>query len=98
MGRELLDARLSSVPFHDVPDDLLRNAGTPNGAVPAHAAKQPPVLNSGGSRPIVNCRFHLLGNGDGPNVTALADQIDERPVLLALLDVSDLEFGDFRPA
>jgi hypothetical protein len=30
-------------------------------------------------------------------VAALADQIDQRPVLFALLDVSDLELGDLRP-
>jgi hypothetical protein len=30
-------------------------------------------------------------------VSALADQIDHRPVFFALLDVSNLELGDFRP-
>ena len=42
--------------------------------------------------------FTQIGNRDGSNVAALADQIDQRPVLFPLLDVSDLELGDLRPA
>ena len=81
-----------------MPDDLLRDAVAPNCASPAHAPKQPPVPNRGGSCPLVYRRLHPIGNRDGSNVAALADQIDQRPVLFPLLDVSDLELGDLRPA
>src|ERR1035441_858190 len=97
MGCELLDARLGSIPFHGVPDDLLRDAGAPDSAFPAHAPKQPPVPNRRGSCPVVYRRLDPIGDRYGSNVAPLADQIDQRPVLFALLDVSDLELGDLRP-
>src|ERR1039458_8386855 len=97
MRRKLSNAYNRCVLLHGMPDDLLSDTVTPNRTSPAHTPKQAPVHNHGSLCPDIQGRLHPIGNWDGSNVPALADQIDHRPVLFALLDVSNLEFGYFSP-
>ena len=41
--------------------------------------------------PLIERRFDPLGNRNGTNVSALADQIHDRPVPLAHLDLTHLQ-------
>ena len=49
----------------------------------------------GWCNPIVDRSFYPIGNGDGPNVTPLSDQINDGPVLFATLEMVEREVGQF---
>jgi hypothetical protein len=51
-----------------------------------------------GLRSIVDRGLDPVGHGNRPNVTALPDQVDNGPMLLALLEVGELQRDQFGPA
>ena len=81
--------------FHHVPDYALRYAVTPMFACSADASKQPPGRNFGSGHPHVDGRFDPVGHRYGSNVSAFADEIDDGPMFLALLQMRELQIGQF---
>src|SRR6266566_9624862 len=85
VGRQLRHADALGGFFHDVPNGLYRHAITP---CPSHfvdPAKHPSSINCGCGEPIVQFGSHPIGNRNRSNVASLADQINNGPMLFALL-------------
>src|ERR1017187_2712494 len=97
MRRQLLNACSFCGVLHDMPVHLFGDPVSPDRAGTIHTSEQLPARDGRGLGPCVQSRFDPIGNWNGPNVTTLANQIDHSPMLLALLDVTDLEFGHLSP-
>src|SRR5690349_11594050 len=78
------------------PYDLLSYAGSPNGPGLANASKQPPAFDFRNVCPLVNHGFYPGWDGDSSDMTSLANQIDNRPAFLPLLDVFDCQMSNLR--
>jgi hypothetical protein len=73
-----------------VPHNILREAFSPYLSRPGDGSKDPSLLDPGCDRPLIERSFDPFWNGDGADVSALADQVYHRPVLLAHLDLIQL--------
>lgn len=81
--------------LYDVPHDSLRYAASPSPARPANAPKHATFAHSSGREPGINRRFDPVRNGDGPNMPGLADQIDDRPMVLPPLKMGNVQLRRF---
>ena len=81
--------------FHHVPDHPLRYSITPMLACSTDASKQPSCRNPGRRDPQIHGRLDPAGHRYGPNVSAFAYQIDDCPMVLALLYMRELQIGHF---
>jgi hypothetical protein len=91
--RELGDAQLCRVLLDNVPDRFLCDAVTPSLARLADASKYPPRSDAGRTRPFINDLLYPVGNWNGPNMSTFPYQIYNGPMLIAPLQVSEIEFG-----
>jgi len=98
MGRYLGKPEFPSVLFHHMPDDPFRYAISPVFACPTDASEQSSGRNPGCSHPQIGGRFDPLGHRHGSNVAAFADQIDYGPMFLALLQMREVQVGQFAAA
>ena len=58
-----------------------------------------PKLPEGFNRyPQIDHRFNPLRHRDGPNVAAFADEINDGPVLFALLQMHEVQISQFAPS
>src|SRR6202142_2404874 len=64
----------------------------------ATARKILPSQTPSGSCPLIESNFHPVRNGHCANLATFANQINNRPVSLAQLDVVQLQTDQFRPA
>jgi hypothetical protein len=87
MGRKTCHTYSPRRFLHDVPDGLFRKRLAPWASAPADPAKDPALLNSGSSEPHVKFMHDPVGNRHGAHVSAFADQIDDCPMILALLEI-----------
>ena len=86
----------SRVLFHDVPDYSFRYAVTPVFACSTDTSEQVsrPKFAAAASH-TVDSRFDPVGHRNGSNVPAFANQINYRPMLLALLQVREVQISQF---
>ncbi len=96
--REFRNAERDRVFFHDVPDCLFGDAGSPDLSSPGDTAKQGAVDYTGCCQPVVNCLLHPVRHRHGPDMAAFSHHVNDGPVILALLQVSDLQFSQFATA
>ena len=94
----VLQARSLAAGLDYVPHDILRDAFPPHLSRPGDGSKDPSLRDPGGSCPLIERDFHPFWNGHGADVATLADQIHDRPVPLAHLDVIQLQADQFRSA
>src|ERR1017187_8997109 len=80
-----------------MPDHLFCDPVSPDRARTIHTSEQPPVPDGSSLGPFVQSRFDPIGDRNGTNVTTLANQIHHSPMLLALLEIANLEFGNLSP-
>lgn len=78
--------------FHDVPDRLFRDAGSPDLPGLCDATKKFAVDYTRRRRPEVNCLLHSVRNRNGSDVSALSDHVDGGPVIFSALQVMDRQF------
>ena len=76
-----------------VPDNVLANARAPHRTGPANGSEDSPLGDARRGGPSVKCVFDPLRHGNGSNVAAFADQVDDGPMSLACLDVLQFERG-----
>ena len=82
--------------LNNVPNDILRDAVAPNHAV---LADRPEQLTADDGNALCPCVERVLdpdGNGNRPHTAGLADQVHNRPVILATLDRLPFEAYDLR--
>lgn len=81
-----------------LPDDLLAKAVAGNTVAAAHRTEHLPIGDSGGCRPSVNRDFHPVRHRSRADSTVLADEVDNAPAAIPLLDVRERERCHFRSA
>ena len=59
-------------------------------------SEQPPSLDICSRGPVVDGFFDPRGNRDGSHMPTFADQVDDRPVFLSLLQVLDRQVNQLR--
>ena len=92
---DMVQARFfAAIPYH-VPHHVLGDTPAPHFASLADGTKYPPVRDLRSRGPQIERLFGPLRNRHGANVPALADQIHDRPVALAGLDLVSLQAGQF---
>jgi hypothetical protein len=95
VGRNLLNTdRLGEV-LNDVPDDLFCQPISPNDPALIDGAEETAGLSPRRFHPVIDPRFDPVGNWYGSNVTALADQIHNGPMIFAPLQVCHRQVDDF---
>src|ERR1035441_2773929 len=80
-----VDASQLRVFPNDPPDHFLSDSITPHMAGPGDTTENESGFNSRGGDPGVYGHFYPGRNGNSANVTALAEQIDDCPVVVSLL-------------
>ena len=75
--------------LHDVPDCLYGNLITSRLPGPIDTSKNAPILYTRCHDPNLKLLSDPIRNGNGPDVTGFADQIDDCPTSLALLKVPE---------
>ena len=93
MTRYSIEPEFPRVMFHDMPDYSFSYAVAPGFACPTDTSEQSSGRNSGGSHPLVDRHFHPVGHRDGSNVPAFAEEINYRPMLLALLQMREVQLS-----
>src|SRR5580704_13759952 len=83
--------------LHDVPNRLYRHSISPSPAYFVDPAEQSSAINGGRSEPIVEFGSHPIGNRNRPNMASLANQIDNGPMLFALLEMIQCQSHGFMP-
>src|ERR1700687_3979139 len=83
--------------LHNVPNRLHRHAISPCPSDFVDPAEQFSAINCGCGEPIVQFGSHQIGNWNRPNVASLADQINNGPMLFALLEVIQSQSHGFMP-
>src|SRR5580693_3202937 len=73
-------------------------AFTGNGARAVHRAEHVAVDHTGCNGPSVDRNFHPCRHGRGTNPSVLANEIDDTPASIALLDVRESECRHLRSA
>ena len=88
--------RFFGVFLYDTPHDPLRRF--PKSCLAANAPKNAAFAHTSGSKPGIDGALNPIWNGHRQNVSALADQVNDGPVVLASLEMPDLKFGCLFPA
>src|SRR5882762_2280954 len=86
MRRELLDARAAGRFLHDLPQHLRRHAFAPYAAGLVDRAEYRAFGNSGSSAPDVNRSLDPLRDRNRPDMSRLALQVPDHPMLFPNLD------------
>jgi hypothetical protein len=82
--------------FHYVPNNVLCDSVAPNRAVLAYRPEEPAADDRYAFCPSINGGLDPGWNGDRSHVTTLADEIHNRPVILATLDGVNSKTYDLR--
>lgn len=96
MKRNLSKLTAHGVFASDLPDHLFGGPFSPYGSVLCHATKQRPGFNLSGGGPAIDDGLHPVRNWHGSNMAAFAEQIDDSPVVIPVLDMFQGELSGFR--
>jgi hypothetical protein len=83
--------------LHNVPNRLHRHAISPSPSNFVDPSEQLSSINSSCGEPIVQFGSHPIGNWNRSDVASLADQINNGPMLFALLEVIQSQRHRFMP-
>src|SRR6266568_2812187 len=97
MRRQLCHANSFRILLYHMPDRLLCDAIAPNAAHFSYSAENPAPVDPSSMEPLVQFRNHPVGNGDRSNVSSLTQQIDNGPVILALLEMVESQTDCLMP-
>jgi hypothetical protein len=86
MRRECLDIDPFRAGLDDVPNDVLRYAVAPNGAVLSDRSKELADADGNAVCPRIDRSLGPDWNWNRPDAAGFAHKIDNRPVILAALD------------
>ena len=84
--------------LHNVPDRLLFHAVAPDAAHFSDFAEDPAPVNPSSTQPVIQFRNDPVKNRHRADVCSLAQQIDNRPVILPLLEMIDSQGDGLMPS
>jgi hypothetical protein len=90
MWRQILNGCSFGAVLHDVPHNPFRYTIAPSLARTASAPKHATFTQSCGRKPRVNAVFEPIRYENRPNMPGLANQINDRPVIIPALKMSNL--------
>ena len=93
MRRKLGHAQLGCELLNYMPDHLLCYALTPNSSRPRNASKQSSTSDPSRHDPFIGDQLDPVWNGDSSHMTRFSNQVDDRPVIFALLQIIKGQFG-----
>ena len=93
MRRKLRHTQLGCELLNYMPDHLLCNALTPNGSRPRNASKQSSTSDTSRHDPFIGDPLDPVWNRDSSHMTRFPNQVDDRPVIFALLHMIQGQFG-----
>ena len=93
MRRKLGHAQLGCELLNYMPDHLLGYALTPNGSRPRNAPKQSSTSDPSRHDPFIGDLLDPVWNRDSSQMTRFPNQVDDRPVIFALLQMIQGQFG-----
>jgi len=92
MRGQLINGCSFGAVLHDVPHSPLRYTISPSLARSANAPKHATFTQSCGRKPRVNGAVDPVRYGHRPNMPGLANQINDRPVIIPALKMSNIQF------
>lgn len=92
MRSQLINGCSFGAVLHDVPHNPLRHTISPSLARAANAPKHATFTQSCGRKPRVNGALDPVRYGHRPNMPGLANQINDRPVIIPALKMSNIQF------
>jgi len=95
MRRHGPETELGSVLLHHAPNQSLGYAVAKRLSGSAHTSEYFPRIEFGGISPYVHGRLDPNRHRHGPNMSAFAHQIDNRPVYLSLLQMREVQISQF---
>ena len=98
MRGKLFNGGFLGAVLDDMPHDALRHTVSPCLARAANAPKHATFAHSSGCKPRINGALDPVRNGHRPNMPGLADQINDGPVVLPALKMSNVQFCRLFPA
>ena len=93
MGCEARHSDFRAEFLDNVPSELFGDPASPGFAGAAYATEYPPTLDSRGFYPRAEFAINPVWNRHRPDVAALAAQVNDRPMSLALLEVINGQLG-----
>jgi hypothetical protein len=90
MRGKLLNGCSFGAVLHNMPHNPLRHTVSPSLARAANATKHATFTQSCGRKPRVNAVFEPIRYENRPNMPGLANQINDRPVIIPALKMSNL--------
>ncbi len=97
MGSQSIDSRMHGPLANNRPDELFADLRTPYASPTADATKNDTFFDFRGDQPLVKDCLDPAGNRDGPNVPTFSIEIDDCPMLILLLKVTQGETRQFGP-
>src|SRR5258708_22657308 len=95
MRRDVRQPRVGGVLLHHLPDDLLGEPIAPDTPAAINGPPNAPALNTRPFRPQVERDLDPGRHRNGTQPPTLANQVGEYPAAVALLNMLDLEPGQF---
>ena len=92
MRRKLRHSQLGCELLNYMPDHLCY-ALTPNGSRPRNASKQSSTSDPSRHDPFIGDLLDPVWNRDSSHMTRFPNQVDDRPVIFALLQMIQRQFG-----
>ena len=96
--RQILNGRSFGALLYNVPHNPLGHAVSPRRPCSANAPKHAAFAHTCRHEPGIDGALDPIRNGNGPNMSALADQIDDGPVAFPPLKVGEIQFCRLSPA
>jgi len=98
MRRNVRKSRLLGGVLHNVPDGFHGKPLSPDPIQSVDFPEDLPVLNAGGHNPVLQLLSSPVGNRNRPDVTTLANHIDNRPMVFTLFEITQSERGYLTPS
>jgi hypothetical protein len=89
------DAHFLRILPYNVPDDTFCRAVTPTFSGSADTSEYFPVRDSGRRNPEIDRHLYPIRHRNGSNMAGFPDQINDRPMFLALLQVRECQICQF---
>jgi len=92
MRCQILNSRPLGAVLYDVPHNPLGYAISPGLACSANTPKHVAIANASGAKPGIDSALDPIRNRHRPNMSGLADQIDDGPVVFPPLKMGNVQF------
>src|SRR5215813_6542068 len=91
MRSNMFNSCLLAALLNDIPNHILRKSAAPNVTCPADRTKDSSLADCCRRHPVIKCLFRPVRNRNGTDTSTFADEINDCPVALSHLNITDLQ-------